>query len=278
MSRVLVESELSYEVREPSNLVFSVTAAHTSHQHPERESLDLQPDCGFTEARIGLAENRIVRTQAESGPFSLRYRAAVQLDAKTERPEDLLESLFADLPNDTLPYLNPSRYCPSDLLAEFAQREFGKTDRGHVRVEAICRWVHEHIAYRHGVTDAHSDACDVLIGRAGVCRDFAHVGISLCRALGMPARYVAGYAVGLEPPDFHGFFEVFLAGDWYLFDATRLAPRGGFVRIGTGRDAADCSFATIIGSAELKTIAVSANPIDGDEGGAVDPSTPLSTA
>jgi len=112
-----------------------------------------------------------------------------------------------------------------------------------------------------GSTDARSSACDVLVQRAGVCRDFAHVALTLCRALSIPARYVSGYAVGLNPPDFHGFFEAYLGTRWYLFDATRMAPRDGLVRIGTGRDAADAAFATVIGAATLKDMTVSAQEL-----------------
>ncbi|MEO9930830.1 transglutaminase-like domain-containing protein, partial [Rhodopirellula bahusiensis] len=107
--------------------------------------------------------------------------------------------------------------------------------------------------------------CDVLLQRAGVCRDYAHVAISLCRALGIPARYVSGYAVNLVPPDFHGFMEAYLDGRWFLFDATRLAPVGGLVRIGTGRDAADVAFATIRGEVDCTGMGVwatDANPTD----------------
>ena len=111
------------------------------------------------------------------------------------------------------------------------------------------------------ISDACSSACDVLVQRAGVCRDFAHVALTLCRALSIPARYVSGYAVGLNPPDFHGFFEAYLGTRWYLFDATRMAPRDGLVRIGTGRDAADAAFATVIGAATLKDMTVSAQEL-----------------
>ena len=116
---------------------------------------------------------------------------------------------------------------------------------------AICDWINGKLVYTLGSTGPTTTACDVLLQRTGVCRDYAHVGISLCRALGIPARYVSGYAVDLQPPDFHGFFEAFLGTRWFLFDATKLAPVDGLVRIGTGRDAADVAFATLIGEATL---------------------------
>jgi transglutaminase-like putative cysteine protease len=121
-----------------------------------------------------------------------------------------------------------------------------------------------------GSTDSSSTAVDVLVQGAGVCRDYAHLGMALCRAMGIPARYVSGYAVDLEPPDFHGFFEVYLDQRWFLFDATRMAPLDGLVRIASGRDAADAAFATLVGAASLEHKVVSATDLDrsiaGDDG------------
>jgi transglutaminase-like putative cysteine protease len=144
-------------------------------------------------------------------------------------------------------------------------REFGAAPQGAGRVQAICDWVNARLDYMPGTTDERTDAAEALLQCAGVCRDYAHVGISFCRALGIPARYVSGYAVDLEPPDFHGFFEAYLGDAWYLFDATKLAPPGGFVRIGVGRDAADCAFATIVGAANLTEMEVSAERRGGSD-------------
>ncbi len=163
------------------------------------------------------------------------------------------------MPPEVLTYLNPSRYCESDLLARFSFEEFGQMERGYGRVQAICDWVYHHLDYTPGSTTASTTATDVLLQRTGVCRDYAHLAITLCRGVGIPARYVAGYAVGLQPPDFHGFMEAFLSGQWYLFDPTRLAPVSGLVRIGVGRDAADVSFATLTGDALLSEKTVWAN-------------------
>ena len=139
-----------------------------------------------------------------------------------------------------------------------AWKEFGELSNGYYRVQAICDWVNQRIDYVEGSTNTSSSACDVLIQRTGVCRDFAHVSIALCRALGIPARYVSGYAADLQPPDFHGFFEAYLSDNWYLFDATRMASVSRLVRIGMGRDAADASFANVVGQARLDSIWVSA--------------------
>jgi transglutaminase-like putative cysteine protease len=191
----------------------------------------------------------------------LSYQASVTLNPEVDSPPQIPEAEHPELPEEVLPYLNPSRYCESDRLGDFAMAEFGRLDRGYLRVDAIRDWTHEHLRYQSGSTNTSTTACDVLIQRTGVCRDYAHLAIALCRALCIPARYVSGYAVALEPPDFHGFFEAFLGDRWYLFDATRLAPVEGLVRIGTGRDAADVPFATLIGAAILKKKSVTAQEL-----------------
>lgn len=199
------------------------------------------------------------------GELTVQYRATVELHAEEVDSADLNEVDYQDLPADVLAYLNPSRYCESDKLYRFAGEEFGDLVPGYSRVTAVCNWVFEQLKYLPGATGPTTTACDVLLQRTGVCRDYAHVAISLCRALGIPTRYVSGYAVNLHPADFHGFFEAYLDGRWFLFDATRLAPIGGFVRIGTGRDAADVAFATIRGDVQCTQVGVWANQQEGDD-------------
>jgi transglutaminase-like putative cysteine protease len=205
---------------------------------------------------------RGVRLNASPGNLKISYSANVQLSPNVNQAGQLREVKHKVLPTNVLVYLNPSRYCESDRLGRLAWKEFGQLNSGYFRVQAICDWVNQRIDYVVGSTDASSSACDVLIQRAGVCRDFAHVCIALCRALGIPARYVSGYAADLQPSDFHGFFEVYLNESWYLFDATRMAPVSGFVRVGMGRDAADTSFANIVGQAMPKSMRVSAVAVD----------------
>ncbi len=122
---------------------------------------------------------------------------------------------------------------------------------------AICDWIHANVEYLRGSTDSMTSAFDTVTQRTGVCRDFSHLGIALCRALNIPARYFAGYAYELEPPDFHACFECFIGGSWTVFDATQLAHLNGLVRIGTGRDAADAAVASIFGSATCRKMVVS---------------------
>ena len=258
MPIINVAATLEYNVRTPTSFVFSIVAAETPHQRILDESLSLSPQLDYEWLHLGEENIRNIRLEVQTGSFRLDYQARVELTPDVDQSHRIDEVRYQALPAEVLAYLNPSRYCESDRLFLFASKEFGTQQTGFSRVEAICDWVNSHIDYVSGSTDASSSACDVLVNRAGVCRDFAHVSIALCRALGIPARYISGYAVDLQPPDFHGFFEAFLDGKWYLFDATRMAPVSGFVRIGLGRDAADASFATIVGDACLQNMQVSA--------------------
>lgn len=157
-----------------------------------------------------------------------------------------------ELPHDALQFLLQSRYCPSDRLVDRAQQTVAGALPGYAQVEAIRSWIHDHLEYRYGVSDASTDAEGTLRDGAGVCRDFAHVGIALCRALQIPARMVVGYLHRLDPMDLHAWFEAFVGGRWYTFDATQDHPRGGRVVLAYGRDAADVAFISNYG--ELETV------------------------
>ena len=261
MSIIRVGCELRYRVTAPSSFLFNIAVAHTPHQAVQQERFTTVPHAEYTVENVGEEGNRVVRLQAQVGDLTLHYQATVRLEPAVDDPPTLREAEHLALPSEVLSYLNPSRYCESDRLLRLAWKEFGEITPGYARVAAICDWTHARLDYVGGSTDVRSSACDVLVQRAGVCRDFAHVALTLCRALSIPARYVSGYAVGLMPPDFHGFFEAYLGTRWYLFDATRMAPRDGFVRLGTGRDAADAAFATVIGTATLEDMKVSAQEL-----------------
>ncbi len=146
------------------------------------------------------------------------------------------------LPDDVLVYLLQSRYCPSDKLEQRAREIVRTASPGYAQVEAIRRWIHNNHEYRYGVSQESTDALDTMQAKAGVCRDFAHIGAALCRALRIPARIVVGYLYQLDPMDLHAWFEAFVGGRWYSFDATQEHPRGGRVVVAYGRDAADVAF------------------------------------
>ena len=271
MTALEVEAVLEYEVERTTSFAFSIVAARTPHQTLTSETIDITPGIDHELVSYGGGSHQLVRLAADAGVLRIAYRAQVLVNAVTHDPSSLPELAFGDIPAEVLPYLNPSRYCESDKLGDFAWRHFGHVPAGYERVRVITNWVNSNLIYQPGSTDASSSTTDVLLQRAGVCRDYAHVGIALCRALGIPARYVSGYGIGVEPQDFHGFFEAYLGDDWYLFDPTGMAVPAGLVRIGYGRDAADAPFATLVGSALLveKLVSVRADgSLDADQGAA----------
>ncbi|MCO8125259.1 transglutaminase family protein [Stieleria sp. TO1_6] len=264
MTQIQIGSQLNYTVRQETLFLFLVEASQTQHQSIVSESLTFDPQIAVETCNVGPEGNRLCRVVVQPCELSVSYQATVEMTPDQEPPQSVCESDVSQMPADVLPYMNPSRYCESDLLARFAFEEFGQLNRGYTRVQAICDWVNSHLDYTPGSTNTSTTATDVLLQRTGVCRDYAHLAVSLCRGIGIPARYVCGYAVGLQPPDFHGFMEAFLDGRWYLFDPTKLAETTGLVRIGVGRDAADVAFATITGDATLNQQNVWAQFADGN--------------
>src|SRR2546430_636892 len=172
------------------------------------------------------------------------------------------------LPCEVLRYTLPSRYCDSDKLLNFAWNNFGQIPHGLQRVQAICDWVHTNIEYRFGSGRTDLSASEVIERRYGVCRDFAHVAIALCRAFNLPARYVTGHLPDIgyvdpgSPMDFHAYCEVYLGRNWYTFDARYNVPRIGRVKVAHGLDAVDGAFATIYGEARLAYFEVWAYQVD----------------
>lgn len=244
--------QLNYSLPEDSTFVLNISVARNDYQEVLEESIQIEPSLNYEEYVSPWVENRYLRLNAPQGNLQVSYRATVEVSCVNENPDGIAEVPPAELPLDTLHYLYPSRYCQSDRLMRLAQHEFGALKPGYSRVNAICNWIYDSVTYLLGSTNPHTSAFDTATERAGVCRDFAHLGIAFCRALNIPARFVSSYAYNLEPPDFHAVFEAYLGDRWYLFDPTRLVPRQGLIRIGTGRDAADVSFATIFGPAQME--------------------------
>ena len=170
-----------------------------------------------------------------------------------------------NLPEHTLMYLLQSRYCPSDKMGDQAQRIVEGLQPGYSQVEGIRRWIHENLKYEYGVSDATTDALETLTHGAGVCRDFSHVGIAHTRALQRPARLEVGYLHNLHPRDMHAWFEAFLDGRWYTFDATQDQPRGGRIVVGYGRDAADVAFISNYGPLEIEEMKVQVREVSRTE-------------
>lgn len=270
--KTLVGCDLSYRTTGPAILILNVQPARTHGQTILRETLTITPeDTRREEWEDAVTRNRYLRLHPAGGvALRIVHEAEVDLSRDTADPAGIRDVPVPELPPAVLAHLWPSRYCESDRLERLARREFGATPTvsetvGHARVTAICNWVNERIAYLAGASQPTTTATETLLAGAGVCRDFAHLSIALCRALGIPARFVSAHAPGLVPPDFHAVFEAWLGDRWWLFDATRQAPLDALIRIGQGRDAAEAAFAELHGPIAPGAMRVHATVTDGPD-------------
>ncbi len=238
-----VRSELIYEFEPETEVIVSVQAAQWRDQTILSERLTITPAAEIVQDGPDERGERRFRALF-GGETAIVYEASVDNGRRIMIPPGAKQHSWRALPRTVLQYMTPSRYCPSDKFVRFAAREFGAIADGGARVLAVLDWIHAHVDYVAGVSTAETTAERTFVDRAGVCRDFTHLGVTLCRALNIPARAVSAYAWTLDPPDFHAIFEVYLDGGWWLVDPTRLAPIEGLVRIGVGRDAADIAFLT----------------------------------
>jgi transglutaminase-like putative cysteine protease len=207
--------------------------------------------------------NIIRRLTAPAGLTSLRLDGVFHTDGREDEVDHSGEAWsVSDLPRETLPYLRPSRYCETDLLSNLAWANFGGVTGGWARVQAICDFVHQRLRFSYPEARPTRTANEALAEGVGVCRDFTHLAITLCRCLNIPARYCNGYLgdIGVPPDpspmDFNAWFEVFLGGRWFTFDARHNQPRIGRILIARGRDAADIPMIASFGSHWLRAFTV----------------------
>lgn len=245
--KIQVASRLSYKLAKPTDFLFLLHAAKSSDQTVGNERFEISSGPPVATFELPGSHNRAVRTTLGAGGSTVEYQAEVDFNPRQYDPASVDEFSFPNLPPEVLVYLLPSRFCPADLFTELAEQQFGNQQKGYLRALAISDWVHDHMGYVAGSSGPHTTAADAYREGQGVCRDFAHVAISLCRAAGIPARYVSVYADGMQPPDFHAVIQVFLQGPdggaWFTLDPTHMSSADAVVRIAAGRDAADVAFA-----------------------------------
>lgn len=276
MIRLRLALELDYVVGEHGcDFIFNIHAAHTERQRVVEERLTLSQDVQLRVETDDTTRNRYLRVKALPGPLKLAYGATVELSHHVAEPDGIGEVPVARLPAQVLGYIYPSRYCQSDRLHRFAMREFGQQWQGYGRVQAIRDWVLQRTTFASNSSNSNTSAIDTLLETTGVCRDFAHLMIALCRAINIPARFTTGIDYGadpaLGPTDFHAYVEAYLGDRWYLFDPSGTAIPMGFVRFGTGRDAADVAFATIFGTVTSSAPRIAIEAIAGADGRLVTP-------
>lgn len=247
--------KLQFNVEDPTPLILMLRPRSGAGQWIIREEYQITPAVNVTEF-TDMYGNLCQRVVAPTGQFSIHIEATVQtadvIDIASGAPYTPVE----DLPDDVLHYTLPSRYCQSDQLGQLALDITREASPGYDQAEAIRRWIHENVTYQYGTSDASTSALDTVTRRVGVCRDFTHLGISLCRALNIPARMVVGYLYKLKPMDLHAWFEAYVDGRWFTFDATQNEPRGNRITVAYGRDAADVAFTTQFGPMTLTNMNV----------------------
>lgn len=260
--------EFVYEASTTTPIFLRIKPRLDTRQYIEKEQLIFEPRLSSVEYEDQHG-NIVHRVNLPPGRTTIRHDAFVFVPSLPENVEAVDEpEPVESLSEDLLPYTLPSRYCDSDRLLDFAFQHFGHVPQGLQRVQAICDWVHQNVEYRFGSGSPNRTASETIGQRYGVCRDFAHAAIALCRTFNIPARYVTGYVpdVGYQDPgtpmDFHAYFQVYMGRRWQTFDARFNVPRIGRVKIACGFDAVDGAFATVYGAAQLTYFNVWAYQID----------------
>ncbi|MFD2265133.1 transglutaminase family protein [Lacibacterium aquatile] len=257
--RLRIGCDISYELPQSTPMILMVTVHDTRQNHLEApDRITTTPAVPMQTYRddFGNTRHRLV---APAGEFRLRIATVMRDSGLPDMPFPLAEQYAVEhLPAGVLKFLSPSRYCDTELLSDIAWQRFGHIPAGWARVQAICDFAHSHIRFDYQQARATRTASEAYNEQQGVCRDYAHLAISLCRALNIPARYCTGYVsdVGLNPPpsdpmDYAAWMEVYLGGRWHAFDPRNNAPRVGRILIGVGRDAADVPIVHSFGANRL---------------------------
>lgn len=258
---ITIETRFAFDLPAPTDVLLQFEAAAIPEQQILSSETDLTPSehCARVAAQDDIGERIWIRAEGE---FEVGYRASVEIDRQLASLENMGALSPHDMAGEAVEYLFDSRYCPADDFQPFVEAEFSGTSGG-ARVAAIREWIAQNFSYVPGSSTSATGASESFIQRQGICRDYAHVLIALARASTIPARYVACYAPGVDPPDFHAVAEVFLAdptipdgGTWQIVDATGMAEPADTVKIGVGRDAADVSFLTSFGPSNFRSSSV----------------------
>lgn len=249
--KLSILAELDYDIPEYCDIELHLEAAIIPEQTVLSAHIDLPPLDHFARhnAHDGIGERIWMKMQ---GNLKVRYSATVETHRKTADFAQLEASATHLLPTEVAPYLHTSRFCPSNAFQHIVADAFGHLRDG-ARVWAMSEWIRQNLQYDAGASNAETDAMDTYQARAGVCRDYAHLLISMARASAIPARFVAVYGLGVKPQDFHAVAEVFLSGAWHMIDPTGMSQPHTMAKIGVGYDASDVSFLTSYGPALMNS-------------------------
>lgn len=259
--KLKVACKLEYFSKSITPLITLLRLRKEQSQFIESETFKIDPQLPTTEY-VDLFGNYCQRLEVPIGKFLIDTSSIVVTSETIDKNYEANFTLIQGLPEYTLIYLLPSRFCESDKLNAKAFEIIGKQFIGYQMVEAIRQWVNKHIKYEYNRSTSSTSALDTLESKHGVCRDLSHLAIALCRSINIPARIVVGYLYNLKPMDLHAWFEAYLDGQWYTFDATQAETTGGRVVLAYGRDAADVATATYFGNMQLKNMFVSVEKIE----------------
>ena len=250
---LLTSCDLAFDITVPTPFVLMLRPRSGAYQWVAHEEYKLVPSLAvfeFTDTYGNLCQ----RLVAPPGPLTVHTTAKVMTADHLDQTPGAPFVEIQNLPDAVFSYLLPSRYCESDRFGEMATSITAGQLPGYDQVAAIEAWLRTTIHYEPGSSDIPLSAVEINAKQSGVCRDLSHLGIALCRSLCIPAHMVVGYLYGLEPMELHAWFEAFVGGRWYSFDATQAELRGGYVAIGYGRDAADVAIYNQFGPAVYPTI------------------------
>lgn len=244
-----INVQLDYRFEQACDVLLQIEAAAVPGQRIEQAHITATPHefFGRIPAQDHIGERIWLRTH---GQMLVDYRATVSVDPEAADYAHLAATPFHRLPGEAVPYLFASRYCPSNQFVDLAEAKFGSL-AGGAKIAAMRDWVEAHLSYVPGSSNADTTAADTFHAGEGICRDYAHLMITLARAADIPARIASVYALGVTPPDFHAVAEVFVGGAWHMVDATAMAKPGETVKIGVGRDIGDVAFLTAFGPLEM---------------------------
>lgn len=259
--KLKVDCQLDYQVHEETPVILALRPHKKQLDSVIHEELTVEPKVNMSEY-VDFYGNSCIRLVAPIGNLKVNASSIVDVEEYSIYDDNIDSTPIQNLPNNALIYLLPSRFCESDKLNDLASDIVSYSVTGFHKVEAIRRWVNMNVKYEYNHSDSSTSALDTLNTRIGVCRDMSHLAISLCRSISIPARFVVGYTYLLYPMDMHAWFEAYLDGKWYTFDATQYVTTGGRVVLAYGRDAADVATATYYGNMELQNMNVSVERIE----------------
>lgn len=253
------QCQLRLDAFAPTPAIFMLRPRSGLGQWVMREEYVIEPHLPMTEYTDDFG-NLCQRAVLPGGPLSLHASSVVDTSDTIDVDPSAAFVPVEFLPDPILKFLLPSRYCQADQLGHLAHSVIGRLPPGYQQVEAITTWIHQNVTYQYGTSNASTSALETANSHIGVCRDMAHLGISLCRAINIPARFVCGFLYELDPMDLHAWFEAYVGARWFTFDATQAQPKGNRIAIAYGRDAADVALLTQFGPLTLSEIRVSVTP------------------